>query len=131
MPANLKALLLAAPDINADIFREQVAPGLASLTGTSRTIYASGNDVALEASSVLHDFPRVGLTRPHVLTYPGFETIDTTAAAPVLRGYGHSYVVDSPRVIRDMQALIFLTRGAQARGLPRQGVPPTAYWVLQ
>jgi len=130
MPANLKGLLLAAPDINADIFREQIAPGLAALAGTSRTIYASNSDVALKASSVLHDFPRVGLTQPHVLTYAGFETVDATDVAPVLRGYGHSYVTDSPRVIRDMQALIFLTRNAQARGLSREGVPPSAFWVL-
>jgi esterase/lipase superfamily enzyme len=131
IPANLKGLLLAAPDINADIFREQIAPGLAALAGTSRTIYASNNDVALRASSALHAFPRVGLTRPQVQVFKGFETIDATTAAPVRRGYGHSYVTDSPRVIRDMQALIFLKRGAQARGLTHNGKPPSAYWVLK
>lgn len=131
VPASLKALLLAAPDINAEVFREQIAPGLASLARTSRTIYASNNDVALRASSALHDFPRVGLTSPRVLTFAGFETVDATASAPVRRGYGHSYVVDSPRVIRDMQALMYLGRGAQARGLPRTGTPPGAYWSLR
>ena len=131
MPANVKGLLLAAPDINADIFREQIAPGLAALAGTSRTIYASNNDVALRASSALHDFPRVGLTRPQVQIFNGFETVDATSAAPVRRGYGHSYVTDSPKVIRDMQALIFLKRNAQGRRLPRRGTPASAYWAIQ
>lgn len=131
MPANLKGLLLAAPDINADIFREQIAPGLAALSGTSRTIYASNNDVALRASSALHDFPRVGLTRPQVQLFSGFETVDATTAAPMRRGYGHSYVTDSPRVIRDMQALIFLKRAAQARGLTRKGTAAAPYWAIQ
>jgi len=131
MPANLKGLLLAAPDINADIFREQIAPGLAALSGTSRTIYASNNDVALRASSALHDFPRVGLTRPQVQLFSGFETVDATSAAPMRRGYGHSYVTDSPRVIRDMQALIFLKRAAQARGLVRMGTAGSPYWAIQ
>lgn len=131
MPANVKGLLLAAPDINADIFREQIAPGLAALGGTSRTIYASNNDVALRASSALHDFPRVGLTRPQVQIFGGFETVDATSAAPVRRGYGHSYVTDSPKVIRDMQALIFLKRNAQGRGLPRKGTAASSYWAIQ
>ncbi|CAN5494964.1 hypothetical protein BH10PSE12_BH10PSE12_07690 [soil metagenome] len=131
MPANVKGLLLAAPDINATIFREQIAPGLAGLAGISRTIYASNNDVALRASSALHDFPRVGLTRPQVQIFNGFETVDATGAAPVRRGYGHSYVTDSPRVIKDMQTLIFLRRGAQARGLLRKGTPASAYWAIQ
>src|SRR5262249_4586806 len=38
---NLRELLLAAPDINAEIFREQILPGLAMLQGTHRSIYAS------------------------------------------------------------------------------------------
>jgi len=131
MPTNLKGLLLAAPDINADIFREQIAPRLASLTGTRKTIYASNNDAALRASSMLHSFARVGLTRPSVLTFAGWETVDATAAAPVRRGWGHSYVVDSPTVIRDMQALIYQNRGAQARGLRQTGTSPDNYWTIR
>lgn len=131
VPANLKGLLLAAPDINADIFREQIAPGLAALSATRKTIYASNSDAALRASSFLHDFPRLGLTRPRVQTFAGWETVDATAAAPVKRGWGHSYVVDSPRVIRDMQGLIFQNLGAQQRGLSRTGTPPSAYWSIR
>lgn len=37
---NLHELLLAAPDINAEVFREQILPGLAKLQGTHRSIAA-------------------------------------------------------------------------------------------
>ena len=131
VPPNLKGLLLAAPDVNASIFREQIAPGIGALAGTSKTIYASNNDAALRASSYLHDFPRVGLTRPTVQLFNGWETVDASEAAPVRRAWGHSYVMDSPRVIRDMQALIFLHLGAKQRGLPMTGTPPSSYWTLQ
>ena len=130
MPSNLKGLMLAAPDINADIFREQISPSFAALSSTRKTIYASNSDAALRASSYVHDFPRVGLTRPKVQVYGGWETVDATAAAPVRRAWGHSYVVDSPRVIRDMQMLIFQNRGAAQRSLAKAGVAPNTYWRL-
>lgn len=129
-PANLKGLLLAAPDINADLFRQRIAPTLAALATTSRTIYASGNDVALRASSVVHAFPRVGLTRPRVQTFAGWEIVDTTGVAPTHRGWGHSYIVDNPQVIRDMGALILRNRPAASRGLTHISAAADSYWTL-
>jgi esterase/lipase superfamily enzyme len=130
IPPNLKGLLLAAPDINADIFREQIAPRLASISGTSKTIYASNNDVALRASSILHDFARVGLAAPSVQTFDGWDTVDASNAAPLRRAWGHSYVVDSPKVLRDMQVIIYQHRSAPARGLAKRGTPPKTWWAL-
>ena len=131
MPSNVKALLLAAPDINADVFREQISPNLARLGGVSRTIYASNRDAALMASSTLHDFPRVGQAGNNVFTFNGFETVDASLAAPLRRAWGHSYVMDSPKVIRDMQALILQHRSAGQRGLVQIGNPPQVHWLVQ
>lgn len=130
VPPNIKGLLLAAPDINADIFREQIAPRLAALSGMSKTIYASSNDAALRASRALHDFPRVGLTAPSVQTFSGWETVDASSVAPIRRAWGHSYVVDSPRVISDIQAILYQRRSARQRGLPTRGSPPRTWWAL-
>lgn len=128
---NLRELLLAAPDINAEIFKEQILPGLAKLQGTHRSIYASSSDLALRASKIVHDYRRVGETIGGVLTFADFETIDASSAAPTLRSFGHSYVVDSAKVLGDIAETIDLRFGAEQRNLTRQGAPPSAWWVLK
>jgi esterase/lipase superfamily enzyme len=89
---NLRELLLAAADINADVFRAVIAPKLAAMKGTRTTVYASSSDIALKASKVVHGFRRVGETNGGVFIYPGIETIDASNASPSLRGYGHYYL---------------------------------------
>lgn len=128
---HLRELLLAAPDINAEIFKEQILPGLANLQGTHRAIYASSSDLALRASKIVHDYRRVGETIGGVLTFADFETIDASGVAPTVRSFGHSYVVDSVKVLGDIAETIDLHFGAEQRNLARQGTPPSAWWVLE
>jgi esterase/lipase superfamily enzyme len=128
---NIRELLLAAPDINAEIFREQILPGLEKLQGTHRSIYASSADLALRASKIVHDYRRVGETTGGVLTFTDFETIDASAVSPSLRSFGHSYVVDSVKVLGDIAETIDLHFGADQRNLPHQGVPPSMWWLLK
>ena len=92
---NLRELLLAAADINADVFRTIIAPKLAAMQGMRTTVYASSSDIALKASKVVHGFKRVGETAGGVFIYPGIETIDASTASQALRGLGHLYLVDS------------------------------------
>jgi esterase/lipase superfamily enzyme len=40
---HLSELLLAAPDINAQLFRTTIAPRLAAMQGTRTTVYASSS----------------------------------------------------------------------------------------
>ena len=125
---NLKELLLAAPDINADVFRTVIAPKLAAMQGTHTTVYASSSDIALKASKVVHRFRRVGETTGGVLTYPGIETIDASNASRAIRGFGHFYVVDSPSVIGDIKSIIERQGPAKLRGLSQVGASPNTYW---
>ncbi|VIO79118.1 alpha/beta hydrolase [Bradyrhizobium ivorense] len=127
---NLKELLLAAPDINAEIFKEKIIPGLAAID-VHRTIYASSSDVALRASKVVHDYRRVGETVGGVLIFDGFETVDASAVAPVVRAFGHSYVVDSTKVLGDIADTLSLHFTADQRSLPKEGTPPSNWWVLK
>jgi len=129
--SNLRDLLLAAPDINEKLFREQIAPGIAAVRGVRRTIYASSGDLALRASKIVHSYRRVGETAGGPLVFAGFETIDASATASTLRAFGHSYVVDSRKVLGDIQDLITLRFGADRRRLLRNGAPPDAYWILR
>ena len=124
----VKELLLAAPDINADVFSTVIAPKLAAMQGTHTTVYASSSDIALKASKIVHRFRRLGETTGGVLTYPGIDTIDATGASKAVQGFGHFYVVDSPAVIKDIRAIIDRKGTAKLRGLSEVGAPPNSYW---
>jgi esterase/lipase superfamily enzyme len=127
----VRELLLAAPDINAELFAEVIAPKLKQMQGTQTTLYASSSDLALIASKAVHGYRRVGETAGGVLVYPGLETIDASRAAIAMRSFGHSYLTDSAAVIGDIRELLRLKLGAKARGLPETGTDPNVYWSLQ
>jgi esterase/lipase superfamily enzyme len=126
----VRELLLAAPDINADLFRTVIAPKLAAMQGTHTTLYASSADIALRASKIVHGFRRVGETTGGVFTYPPFETIDASSASLLTRNYGHSYVMDSASVLKDIQSIIQEKATAKQRGLSPVGASPNTYWRL-
>lgn len=123
----VRELMLAAADLNARLFTQDIAPILASQQPPRVTLYSSANDVALIASKILHRFPRVGDTRPEPVTFAPFETIDASATAPIARAFGHSYVFDSRAVLADMRMLLQQGLGAGVRPLlkrvPSQPVP--------
>jgi esterase/lipase superfamily enzyme len=124
----VKELLLAAPDINAEVFSTVIAPKLAAMQGTRTTVYASSSDIALKASKIVHRFRRLGETTGGVVTYPGIDTVDATGASKAVQGFGHFYVVDSPAVIKDIRAIIDRKGPAKLRGLSEVGAPPNSYW---
>lgn len=125
-----KELLLAAPDINADLFKATIAPRLAEMQGTRTTIYASSFDIALIASKVVHGFRRVGESSGGVLVYDKLDTVDASNASTSIRNFGHSYIVDSASVIKDLSAVIAGRLAARARGLIEKGASPDVYWQL-
>ena len=127
----LRELLLAAPDINAELFSKVIAPKLAEMQGMRTTVYASSGDLALKASKIVHGFRRVGDTVGEIFIYPGFETIDASNASTMARAYGHSYLMDSSSVLRDIQAIVERKIAASQRGLRAMGVSPNQYWFLQ
>ena len=118
---HIKELLLAAPDINAEIFKDEIQPRLAQMRGTRTTIYASSSDVALIASKVVHGFRRVGESSGGVLVFKGMDTVDASNASPSLRNLGHSYLVDSASVIKDLNAIIASKLAAPGARSGRQG----------
>jgi esterase/lipase superfamily enzyme len=124
----LRELLLAAPDINAELFRGVIAPKLAAMQGLRTTVYASSSDLALMASKVVHGFQRVGETTGGVFVYPGIETIDASSASSSSRALGHSYVVDTPSVIGDIRSIVLNRATTKQRGLAATGTVPNVYW---
>jgi esterase/lipase superfamily enzyme len=128
---HLSELLLAAPDINAELFRNEIAPRLAALERTRTTIYASSSDLALRASRAMHGFERVGDTSGKVFVYKDMETIDASKVSLVMRAFGHSYLMDSKSVLKDLHTIVRQRLPAKMRGLVEAGKLPDVYWRLE
>jgi esterase/lipase superfamily enzyme len=93
-------LVLAAPDIDADTFRE-LAATLQRLSGRI-TLYESSKDKAIQASKKIHGNPRAG---EPLLIIPGLDTIDASAIDTDF--LGHSYFSDNWPLLSDIHSLLF------------------------
>ena len=132
----MRELILAAPDIDAEVFRDQIVPKISG-RGLRMTLYASRRDYALLASRWL----RSGLSRAGFieggtpLVVPGVETVDVSAVnTEWLWGLlqGHSYVGDRVAIVQDMSDLLRFGRTASERFGNRSsmsnGLP---YWIMK
>jgi esterase/lipase superfamily enzyme len=125
----LTHLVLAAPDLDAAVFKEQIMPILAK-SDVPMTVYASSKDKALMTSVKLHGFTRVGSAGKEIVYGEGLETIDATEIDTNF--LGHSYFADSPRLIRDIRSLVVDGQRASSRGLrPRPNGSAPRYWEIQ
>lgn len=105
----LKEVILAAPDIDAEVFKRDIAPALTA-TAPATTLYASSKDLALIASKKVHGYGRAGDSGRGLVVVPGIETVDATQVDTSL--IGHSYFADTESVLSDMFYLI--QNGARA-----------------
>lgn len=124
-----REVVLTAPDIDAEIFKRDIAP-LIVKTADRVTLYASSNDEALAASRKIHGAPRAGDSGSELVIIPGMETIDVSAVDTSL--LGHSYYGENATVLAD---LLYLVREGKPAGqrtwlerMTREGLP---YWVLR
>ncbi len=95
-------IVLAAPDIDAEEFKNEIAPAI--VTAAERvTLYASSNDRALMASRLIHGYSRAGESGDNLVVIPGIETVDVSQMDHSF--LGHSYYGSSGPVLRDLQAI--------------------------
>jgi len=121
-------VILAAPDIDADVFRDQIAPAL-TRHSSKVTLYASANDEALAASKLVHGSRRAGESTSEPLVVRGVETVDV--AIEDLGLLGHSYY-SNPLVLRDLDAILREARPASLRPwLAPIGAEDARYWAFQ
>lgn len=100
-----REVVLTAPDIDAEVFKKQIAPTLLSGLVPHVTLYASSNDVALAASRKVHGgYVRLGESGPDLTVVSGMDTVD---ASHVKTDFlGHSYFADNSTVMADLFYLI-------------------------
>jgi esterase/lipase superfamily enzyme len=99
-------VVLAAPDLDADVFRRDIAPSLLGRPGGPRvTLYASSNDKALLASRDLHGgYHRLGESGRDLVVMPDLDTVDASDVKTEF--LGHSYFGDSGTVLSDLVHVI-------------------------
>jgi esterase/lipase superfamily enzyme len=117
----LGQLVLAAPDIDAALFRDLAK---AYSLGQRTTLYVSSKDRALAASGIVHDHPRAGYTPP-VTVIDGIDTIEVSNID--LTFLGHGYYAAARDLLHDMHELISYGAAPSARhGLRQAG----GYWRI-
>ncbi|RNA64377.1 alpha/beta hydrolase [Prosthecochloris sp. ZM_2] len=123
------SVILHAPDIDSEVFRRDIAPGLLD-SGALVTLYASAEDKALKVSQRLHRYSRAGYIDGHPLVIEGMETVDAGCVSE--GGYGHSYYRLSRPVLSDMYYLVNRQLPAAERfSLEPVESPDGVYWRFQ
>ncbi len=107
-------IILAAPDIDAKSFKENIAPKLMKKT-KKYTLYTSSTDHALFSSNLFHGFTsRLGRSP---LSYKTNQYINTINASNTEYFTGHSYYAESCILIDDIGYVINNDLSTQERGL--------------
>lgn len=121
-------VLLTAPDIDADVFRRDIAPAILG-TADRITLYASSNDEALAMSKTVHGYPRAGDSGPGLVVVPGIDTIDVSSVDTSL--IGHSYYGSNGSVISDMIDLLQDAKPpGERRWLKQMQIGQFLYWIF-
>ena len=123
-------IILAAPDVDADVFEElSIAyPKLSEQT----TLYISKEDKAVGMSKWIHSYNRAGFTPP-VCIVDQINTIEVEENVNILE-LGHGYFAGQTSLLEDMKKLIRLNLDANNRGetLKRQEATTAhCYWKLK
>ena len=124
-----REIIMIAPDIDADVFRKDMAPRLAR-TGIHMTLYASSKDRALLASKAFHGHPRAGDSGEALVVVKGMETIDASDTSGGL--LGHSYYAEDRRIMEDIFGLLQTGQRADERfGLEARETAQGRYWTFR
>lgn len=85
---DLHNVILAAPDIDADIFKDQILPKMAQTTD-KLTMYASSDDTALKLSQSIHGNSRLGLSGASLFVLSGMDTVNASGIDTSMLGHGY------------------------------------------
>lgn len=127
-PPAFNNVVLSSPDLDATVFREQIAPRITRQAGRV-TMYASKDDFALKFSGLLQAASRAGRMSPTDSVVDGVDVIDVSDIAAGL--LEHSHLHESSDVLMDLFLLYRHDAGPETRNLRRMG--PTdgpVYWYM-
>jgi esterase/lipase superfamily enzyme len=100
----LAEVVLAAPDVDARVFRREILPRLTP-HAAHITLYASSDDDALRASRVVNGAGRLGLGGDSLVVIDGMDTIDASRVSADLLGHtlfgNQSFLSDLAQLLAD------------------------------
>lgn len=123
-------VILAAPDIDAELFRNDIAP-IIQRTADRVTLYASANDKALMMSEKINGGRRAGDSREGILVFDGIETVDVSDIDMELLGMGHSYFAQTEPVLEDIVQVVGMRLPPEQRELIPRIIEKLRYWTLR
>ena len=123
----IRHVVLAAPDIDASVFKQQVVP---AFKGVNRvTLYASSEDKALQISmSMRAQYPRAGQSGSNICLIKGVDTIDASKVGTTW--LGHGYFADTKALIDDIHMLITNDIPPTRRNLREIMSSPVPHWTF-
>ena len=129
-PPLFREVILTAPDIDAEVFRRDIAPAIIR-TADHVTLYASSNDKALNASKQFHGYPRAGESGQNLVIVPRVDTVDVSAVDSSL--IGHTYFGSNDSVVADMLDLLASSKPPDRRRWLKSEwskIHQSKYWVF-
>jgi len=124
-----REVILTAPDIDAEVFKRDIAPQLV-VNNISVTLYASSEDKALLASKQFHGYPRAGDAGNGLVLVPGVDTIDATGVDTSF--LKHSYFAEVRSVLADIFYLVHENKQPNDRfALERVDTAAGRYWKFK
>jgi esterase/lipase superfamily enzyme len=121
-------IVLAAPDIDQDVFKHNILPHLKGI-GKRRTLYSSDHDTAIKLSETFRrGIPRLGSAGGSLFVADGLDTIDASNIKS--RGLHHSYVFDTKELLSDLYYLIDKGLDPLNRRLHAKKFDALTYWLF-
>jgi esterase/lipase superfamily enzyme len=123
-----KNVILAAPDIDVDVFASNLHPYIIKTT-EQITIYTNSKDKALSASNSLHDGKRLGEGGENISVFKDMVTVDASGLDTSFMGLGHSYFSQKELLVNDLRALVHKSLPPQKRpNLVKKLKAKLLYW---
>ena len=121
------AVVLAAPDIDVDVFRSLAK--IYPTTCAKTTMYVSDRDRALALSRSFQNSPRAGFTPP-ITIVDGVDTIEVSEID--LSVLGHTYYAKAAPVLYDIKAVLSGDYDPNKRiRLERRSDPSGVFWAIR
>lgn len=123
-------IILAAPDIDAQIFTNDIAPMLSGSTKGQITLYVSKKDKALGLSrSFRKHLRRAGDGGENIVCVKGIETID--ASYVDTSWLGHGYFAETKSLLDDITTILEKNEMPEKRKLKSVSKGELKYWAFK
>ncbi len=125
----INQIVLAAPDIDAEVFNREILPAFKQI-GNRRTLYASDKDKALKLSKFLRrGLPRIGEAGTNIYVADGLDTVDASNVDS--EGNHHSYMFETVELLTDLNMLMAQGLDPGNRRLRQVDKQGLRYWLFR